>query len=349
MCILLSSLFAAAFVAASLLLPFRFSKLVVERLLRLQEKLASRVRQAVFHDPAATPARLKLQTRFLGATAAGLFIILALSSGAPFRNEPEAVVKLVGIAAGTLLLAILLLAVAASFASFVPAFCERLLLRRFGFSGLWAVGTSRQLSAPLREGLAARLRSSSSLGILDVTGFELLGKGPGAAGGLLYDAIESLPELPVQLLLLEPASTTPDPDKVLATVSQSLLAEMEVSPETYARRIQSTVNAVERLNEKRPEAGLIEMAFYTEKPAFRLLILDDTIFVSPFHPRETAVSLPVLEISRRAAAPTFYEPFRRHFALSRSLSVAAPGPPAAAAGEESPSRQRAASFSQAAP
>lgn len=181
-----------------------------------------------------------------------------------------------------------------------------------GFHAFWAVDPEHP-PLPLRGRLAEAAKASQAMGILDVTGYEFLGKGQGLSGGLVYDVLRTMTGTPVHLLLLEPEARVLDPDHKRATVYQTLLAEMESTPSTYQRKLRATLDTIEALNEKRDPEAKITVRFYAEKPAFRAIVLGGTAFVFPWVPKENGPDLPILEIGRNGAAPSLYEGFRRHF------------------------------------
>jgi hypothetical protein len=335
----LNCVLALGFLALTVVMPFRFAGRTAKLLDGVRESIVRRATRTVFQTGGFKERGLLDCARVLGGLAAFLFLVLALRNGGLFENSPNAVwaVCLQGVLA--LASSAVLVLSAASIALVVPMARGYALLNRFGFQGLWVVD-AKNPSREAREGIASRLRVSTRLALLDVTGFELLGKGRGPSGGLLYDALESLPQVPVEVLLLKPDARVLDPDEMVATVFQSILAEMSVSSNTYMKRIQATLDAVSALNEGRPPEAKIEVRLYTEKPMVRALLLDQSIFVWPWHPRESQVPVPVLEVLKETRVPTLYEAFRRHFARlwGPSAPLGGHGHPAGAAQKRSEKR-----------
>lgn len=313
MFVFLNCVLAIGFIAMTVVLPFRFSSRAVKVFARLREAIVRKATHAVFESAGSGDRGLLDCVRALGGFAALVFVVLALSKGVLFENYPDAVWMVFFLAAVALVSSAALVLTAASIATVIPMTQGYSLLSRFGFRGLWVVD-AKSPSRQAHEGIAHRLRASTRLGLLDITGFELLGKGPGPTGGLLYDALGSLPDIPVDVLLLKPDARVLDPEEVMATVFQSILAEMAVSSNTYMKRIKSTLQAVSALNEGRPPEAKIEVRFYTEKPTVRALFFDQSLLVWPWHPREGQVPVPVLEVLRETREPTLYEAFRRNFA-----------------------------------
>jgi hypothetical protein len=304
---------AIGFLAVTVVLPFRFSGRLVPLLARARESVVRRATHAVFAPSGSEDRGLLGVARAMGAFAAFLFLVIVVPKGVLFQNYPDAVWTVLFLGVVSVVSSAVLILAAASTAGAVPMARGQALLHRFGFRGLWVVDP-KVPSPEARQGIASRLRASTHLGLLDITGFELLGKGPGPAGGLLHDALSSSPGVPVEILLLKPDARVLDPEEVMATVFQSILAEMAVSSNTYMKRIQATLHAVAALNEARPPEAKIEVRFYTEKPTVRALFFDQSLFVWPWHPRESQVPLPVMEILRESKEPTFHEAFRRNFA-----------------------------------
>lgn len=257
--------------------------------------------------------------RAWGVVTFAIFATLLMTSSTPFADHPGsfALVVLFGLVAGGL--GLVIMATLRAFITLLPHWRASYALGRFGFRGLWTLDPASGAQA-LKDGLSVRVHGSSRLAILDVTGYEILGKGPGPAGGLLHDTIASLTGVPVSLLLLQPESQTLDPDGRRATVFQSVLADMDVSPQTFVRRIRSTLEIVQLLNEKRAPEARIEVRFYAEKPTIRALLFDDTVLVSPWTPREATMPVALIEIAREAQGATLFESYR--FMIARLWSAA---------------------------
>jgi len=251
--------------------------------------------------------------RVWSAASIVFFLLLGFHHGAVLKNAPSSLlhVAIYGLAA-TCMSGVLLLIVMAC-AAYLPRGRGETALGRHGLSALWMVNFQERPSK-LCDEIASRVLNSSRLLIVDVTGYEVIGKGPGSSGGLLYDTLAALTSVPVHLLLLEPETKAPDPEQRRATVYQTLLAELEVTPATYERRLRATLDAVATLNEARPPETKILVRYYAEKPSCCGLLMDECLFAMPCVPRETSEPLPFLEVTRRTAGASFYEGFRRQFA-----------------------------------
>jgi hypothetical protein len=309
-----------AFLFVTIVLPFGCTAAASRLIAELRAAFFSSTPSAVFDSAEDRESERLFWLRVWGGISAAAFFVLLIHSGVITRNHPHSVASLVShailsmAASGALVVAVL------AFGSFLPGVRAQTFLSRFGFRALWVVD-ARVPARELREKLASRLRQSSRLSIIDVAGHELLGKGQGPAGGLLYDALDAVPSTPVQLLLLQPAAQAPDPEQRKATVFQSVLAKMGVSPQTYANRLRATLTAVAALNEKRAPEARIQVRFYCEKPSVRAIIFDDSLLVSPWVPRETSSASPFLEVARDAAEASFYSAFRFHFARLWATAV----------------------------
>ena len=169
-----------AFLVLTVLLPFRFGRHAAKLVERTQNLVITKAASASFDDDGALLTLVR-RARYLGSIAALLFVILCVKDGALFRNESSALLSVllragVSLAAGGLLITTVI-----ALASFIPKAQGYALLSRYGFRGLWVV-EMKQPSRESRDGLARRIQGSSRVGIVDITGFELLGKGPGPSG-----------------------------------------------------------------------------------------------------------------------------------------------------------------------
>jgi len=301
------------FAIVSLVLPFRFKTLTSKWIEQARSALLSRCQYAVFCSGEGKAGERLVKLRTWGITAFALLVIFLVSIDKPFQDHPSNASRV-----GFAILGAVALTAAVAFAyemgrAFLPWVHGAGLLSRFGFRALWVLQPG-QPSAALRDGLAARVRGSSRVLILDVTGQDLIGKGAGPSGGMLYDTLTSMTSVPVNLLLLQPESYSPDPEQRRATVFQSVLAEMDITPQNFMRRIRATLDAVQTLNESRPEDARIDVRFYSEKPSFRSIVFDESVLVAPWVPRESTFPTPFLEVAQSAADPTLYSAFRFHFA-----------------------------------
>lgn len=316
-----------AFAVAAVVLPLRFKAATSSWIEKLRGLVLSRTDHAAFGSGEGKAHERLFKAQIGGGVALAVFAMLLLGADAPFRNHPAAVAVLLLNLLGALGVAIVLVTLFEMARAFLPGIRALGLLSRFGFRALWVLEPGKS-AALLRSGLGSRIRASSRVAIVDVTGHELLGKGAGPSGGLLYDTLASMTSVPVQLLLLQPETASPDPEQRRATVFQSVLAEMDISPQNFVRRVRSTLDVVQTLNENRSDDARIEVRFYSERPSFRAIVFDESILVSPWVPRETNTPSPFLEIGREAAEPTLYGAFRFH--CVRVWTSAAPKQEAAA-------------------
>jgi len=300
------------FLFATVVLPFRFAPLCSRLIEEQRARILTGTRRATFEGSEDRQRQRLILTRIWGVISAVVLLALVVNSGTALRDHPGAAALVVfhallaGSTGGVLVL------IFRAFRSYLPTERARAALSQFGFKALWAFDWATPLEA-LRECLAERIRDASLVAVVDVTGFDLLGKGSGPSGGILYDTLTTMTGVRGYILLLQPGATTPDPEQRQASVYQTVLAEMDISPQTYVRRIRATVDAIEALNESRPAEAQIEVRFYNEKPSVRAVIFDDSLLVSPWVPREASKPSPVLEVTREAAGISFYSTFRFHF------------------------------------
>ena len=300
--------------------PFRFKAQTSDVLERLRRKLSARATHAAFGSDDGKAWERLLKTRIWGITAVAFLFLLLVQQGSPFKNDPQTLASACLNAIGALVIAGFLTVMYEMVTRFLPALRADGLLSRFGYKGVWLMDPTSP-ARELRDGLATRFHGSTRVVIVDVTGHELIGKGPGPAGGLLYDTLHTLTAIPVQVLLLQPESVSPDVEQRRATVFQSVLAEMEVTPQNYVRRIRATLDAIQTLNEQRPTECKIEARFYTEKPSFRALLFDESILVSPWVPRESNAISCFLDVAKTAAETTLYSALRYQCARVWAMSA----------------------------
>jgi len=309
-------------------MAFRFTGLSVKVVGRLRSKILGRSGEVLFRGAAAQDREVLFFFRLWAGVSVA--VLLALSAGVPgvFRNVPEAIGRSVGVSTLSTFLGGLVVLGTIACLSCLPRARGYATMSRHGFRAFW-VADPQDPSRLLLQELASRAQISSAIRILDVTGFDLIGKGPGLSGGLIYDTLASMTGVPVQLLLLEPEARVLDPEHKHATIFQSLLAEMEVTPATYQRRVRATLDAVEALNEMRAPQAKIDVRLYAEKPEFRAIVFDESAFVGPWMPLEGSSPVPFLQIARDSEGASLYEGFRRQVArLWRSATVDEKGAPA---------------------
>jgi hypothetical protein len=313
MYILCVILFVVAFSAAAVLVPFRWSSRLAPAIDRLRQLAFGRPEVAAIQSDEPRELRYRALLQRWGIASAVLYVAIGLVHGTIFLNHPSSVVAAIIDACLSIVFAAALLALFDAVYFFLPRLRAFNLLSRCGLRAIWLAQPQKQ-NRRLQESLLRRACKSEMLGVVDITGFELLGKGPGPAGGLLYDAISRARHLPVYLVLCNPESEETDPERKVSTVLQNLLGEMNLSPTAYARRLKATVDAVQALNQERPEGSRIIIRFYREKPTFRALVFDDAAIALSWNAREDAPTQSFLEVLRDSEHGSFYETFRRHFA-----------------------------------
>jgi hypothetical protein len=300
--------------------PFRFGGWCGKLAARFRGKVLESANLAIFDTGPERHLEYVRWMRLWGSVSTILAVLFSLFDGGLFHNKPQA---LYGVVSSTILAmggSSFVVMTLLAYTSLLPKARGYATLARAGFQAVW-VTDPKQVPAQLRDGLSSCVKGSSMVGIVDVTGHELLGKGPGAGGGLLFDVLHTMTGVPVYVLLLQPEATAIDPEQKKATVYQTILAETGNSPTTYVRKIKGTLEAVATLNESRPAESKIKVRFYNEMPTCRAIVFDDSVLVSPWQPKENA-PLPVIEVMRKAPEASLYETFRRHFARLWSFSIA---------------------------
>jgi len=332
----------AAFLVVMLAVPFCRCKLAIKLVGKLKSALLEGSGQVLFYeqDASRTPVRSIAWTRAWGLMAALLFTGCALYRGNAVDNHPVAVAACglygalaMGVSAFFVLLGL-------SFVSYFPRVRGAAGLRQCGLQGLWIVDPAAP-PVKLRQTVAAHLQKTTYVGILDVTGFGILAKGAGTPGGFLYDAIAMASGVPVSILLLDPETTTLDPDGPQTTVMQSVLTEMGIPAPLYQKRLRATLEAVKQLNETRPEEGKIVVRFYRERPLITALFFDKTALVSPWNPREKLNVFTQFDAETPLPEASFFEVHRRTFTRLWAHSHISPsGGPALPAGNSTVVRKK---------
>ncbi len=301
---------AIAFCAITVIIPMKFPDLFRGLIDRIRDRLVGKSEAAIVEPLAGSGVVSGL--RWWGALSLIAFVALGFLDGRLTVEHPVAVIAsvsymlLAGGAAATVVLLV------AALRSILPSLRTLDVFRRGGLFAVWLVDCLHP-NRRLRENLRKRISRSSKVCIVDVTGYELLGKGPGDAGAFLFSLLDQARHVPVYIALCKPDPDCIDPERRKVSVLQGLLGEMNMSHSTYLRRVSMTMDAVEVLNQSRDENAKISVRFYTEKPTFRAILLDNSCVAIPFHPREERARLAYVDILRSAIHPTLYESFRRHF------------------------------------
>lgn len=301
------------FCTGTVVIPLRFPSWATTRVRGLCQAMFSRVDEASFRHGLADPPAILWWTRFWGIGSATLFVAGALAHGRLVENDPTSIMTTVLLGAAAMTASAVLVFTIAAFGTYLPRSRGYDVLNRCGFRNLWFVDLTKP-GKKFRDTLTARTLQSSRVCVVDVTGFSILGKGPGPAGGLLYDALVAAPDVPVYLLLFNPDARVVDPERKLTSVYQNLLSEMNLSPSSFTRRMRLTLEVIEDLNENRSPEARIQVRYYGEKPGFQTIVFDDTSILSPWHAQEEHTALPYFEVARDSADPSLYESHRRHFA-----------------------------------
>jgi hypothetical protein len=316
---ILALLFAASFLVVSLAIPFRFEARAQKVIARLRRLAFPRASEAHFSGAGELRSGW---VRAWGVAAALLFGLFGALDGSLISNRLDAL--------GAVALYVLLSAGASALAVWTVIACisypSRLLgysaLEQCGFRGIWIVDP-KGVPASLRDCVEGSVALSERIRVVDVTGYEVLGKGPGRDGGLLYDALVAAPHVPASIFLLREDGSRVDPDRRCATVFQTALYELGLSVQTYEKRLQATLKAIEELNASRAREARIEVHAYREKPPFQAVLFDDSVLITAGGRREehTRAYLRVAP-SDHQGAPSFFEVFRKE--LSRLLGPRGP-------------------------
>ena len=312
MYIALSVVLLFLFCTLTIIIPLRFPGRLLRIAHLVRKKVVGEYLEVAFPPALPEEQRIGRLARAWGWLATVIFASTALLDGSIMTGGSSAIAAGCGYGLLAMFTSALCVLSYHAFSSFLPNARVYETLNRCGLRGLWMMD-SRKPHRDLQEELSSRLRASKKLCLVDVCGYELLGKGSGPSGGLLFDVLDQVREVPIYILLCKPDGESLDPERRKTSVLQNLLAEMDVSHSTYLRRLRMTTEAIETLNEDRPKHAKIKVRFYKEKPTFRALLVDDSCLAIPWHPREERVDLPYIDIAREADACSFYESYRRHF------------------------------------
>lgn len=313
MYLILAGVVAVLFCLLTVFLPFKHSGELVQKaksLLKRRPRRAADIplQTGLHHE---TPMRHLFQA--WGVLATLLFVGISFWAGAWSDNEIEALSRVGQCALIAGALGGFLVFTSVAYWSMVPRALGGTHLERSGLKELWSV----DLAAPQKKLLQAiqeHVGRSKKVLCLDVTGRKLIGRGPGATGGLLFDALRSRPDLPVCVLLFKPDSQAKDPERKVSSVFSTLLCEMEISREMYIQQLRETLEFIAALNQERTPEGQIQVRYYSEKPSFQVVLFDDSALTFPWQPREEKDLVPILELDQTPEGSAFYESYRRHFA-----------------------------------
>lgn len=301
------------FCTITIIIPLRFPGLLLRVTQVVRKKVGGESPEVTFSPPVPEEQRVGKLVRAWGGLSTVLFACTGLLDEGFMTGESSAIAVAVGYGVLSMFTSALCVLSFHALHSFIPNARVSETLSHCGLRGLWMMDSGKSQRS-LQEALSSRLRASKKLCVIDVCGYELLGKGAGPTGGLLVDVLDQEREVPVYILLCKPDAKSLDPERRKTSVLQNLLAEMNVSHSIYLRRLSMTTEVVEILNEDRQKQAKIKIRFYKEKPAFRALLVDDSCVAIPWHPREESVDLPYVDIARESGSCSFYESYRRHFA-----------------------------------
>jgi hypothetical protein len=304
-------LVAFGFLLLTLAVPFRFEACVLKLAGRIRQMVFTTAREALFDGIREQP--YLGWTRVWGGTSAVLYAVFCVLHGSILSNELETVAAAGVYAALAMGVSAFVVTTCIVYSSFLTRLRGYATLDQCGFHGLWR--TEDDHTPPtLREVAFAEVRDSKHVGILGVTGYEALGKGPGAHGGLLFDALAENTEVPVSILLLKPDNHVRDPERQQATIWQTVLSDTGMTPAAFQRKLEKALECIETLNESRPPEGRIDVHYYCEKPSFQGVIFDTSAIVAPCATADGMRSYSHFLARGRATGLSFFEIFRRQFA-----------------------------------
>ena len=285
--------------------PYRFESRAQKLLALGRERLVERFLEATIER--LSDRSVLRWTRAWGTTSAVLFLLFGVLDGAFIRDDPISVARLLCFIALSAGLSAFLVLTCFLYTTLLTRLRSLATLYECGIRGAWVLG-AKHASDGLLDSIDRVLADADHIGVVDITAYDLF-----ADGGLLGDALARRPQLPVSVLLLRPAAASRDPETVQATVFQTVLRDLDLTAQTYERRLLATVSAIRQLNASRPENGKIEIAYYDEKPTFQGIFASGTALVAPCAFRQGDRFYVQLSEAADGKTQTCFEIFRRQF------------------------------------
>lgn len=168
-----------------------------------------------------------------------------------------------------------------------------LVYKRAGMKQIYASDPTLPVNRqPYAQDMRHFLATTRRLRVLSIAGYEFLGKGHGS---LLYSILEDNPHIAAEVIVLV-NDGSPAANKVIEARRQQLLKRApEYTKDRFRQDITSTISSLTRLAKLRREQNAAEVKIYTisTHPIFRLVILDDWLFMSAYedecHGHESAM------------------------------------------------------------
>jgi hypothetical protein len=136
-----------------------------------------------------------------------------------------------------------------------------------------------------KDFLLEQCMKANDINILGATGFQTFARKDSTGKAMLRDVIEKKIVGEIKILLLNPNSAQ---TKMRANALGVPLHE-------YQREI---INSVQFLEELKSKGKNIALKFYTQRPIWKMIILDDFLWLQYYHPTTHVESTPVYGVSR---------------------------------------------------
>jgi hypothetical protein len=131
------------------------------------------------------------------------------------------------------------------------------------------------------------------------------------------------PDLAVEVIILDPDENSASAEVIGPRLKQLRKRDSRYTSEQLRTHIRKTISTMERLKHIREEQNSAEVAVYTidHHPIFRLLVLDDTIFLSTYenerHGHESAVFM-FERVAEESGRESLYAAYAAYFEAMRS-------------------------------
>jgi len=186
-----------------------------------------------------------------------------------------------------------------------------LLEKKTGISRIFPTREDRvAIHQPYQEEISRALLDSNNFRLLSIAGYEAIGKG--GARSLFYDYLRQNPGIDVRVILLSPASEGALTDRV----RQLQIRDSEYTLEKLRYEISETQAKVLDLKAIRGQ-DRTKLYFCRFPPIFRLIILDDCLFMNTYEEGLHGHASPMYRIDRvidrREGKLSLYDSFFKYF------------------------------------
>lgn len=161
--------------------------------------------------------------------------------------------------------------------------------------------TEQPYAIPLRESVA----TSKSVRIMMIAAYEYLGKG---RDSLLLKLLQDHPDKNIQVILLD---VTNGSDAVQSRIGKLRDRDDSYTDDVLRGHVEATKKALQRLKATPERKGTVELKFCKHQPIFRLVLLDDCLYVSAYMAGAHGHEAPIYRVGKcpDGKNETFYNAF----------------------------------------